>query len=545
MRKLKQAAALCTALLMCSQTVFGASLRAGALFDADTNKLSITGTGEKNGEVTVVITPYHIEETQLTQDSAADNAVFYMAYTDDEGRLDAAMGLKTSWNGGSYKADVTQDGERMQLWFTYADKNEMEAVLPKVNRGTASEITTVLQSDGEALGADAELVKKYGAVIGKYLYANRPGAGYDPMGFLTAYTAGLALSMVKSGDASLETVAERFSRYMEIDIEEDYNAYTKAVKQELERLIQADPADQSSVGEIYRKNLLLARVNKAESDTALQTLVLENKDVLGLNMTVYRSLGSDYKELQVFTKMRSGTYASYDEVRNAFARACAEVQSGAASQGGGVGSSGGGGGGSLGGGSYTNIPGDTSEPENPGTERFSDMRSHWAKEIVYALADLGVINGYPDGTFLPETKVTRAEFSKMICTALNLEAAVYQEAYRDVRQNDWFAPYVLSLSEKGIVTGYDGSFNPDAFISRQDAAVIAWRALEYQGRTAEARGSFDDFEEISGYAKEAVAKLAGLHVINGYEGRFAPMDNTTRAEAAAILRNVMDVLDLE
>ena len=156
-----------------------------------------------------------------------------------------------------------------------------------------------------------------------------------------------------------------------------------------------------------------------------------------------------------------------------------------------------------------------------------------------------MLSGYPDGRFLPDANVSRAEFSKMICTAMEFGEAAWSNVFYDVGKDDWHAPYVLSLSKLGVVTGFDGRFLPESMITREDAAVILYRAMQKKGISAEEEMSFADAEVVSDYAREAVKKLAGLHVINGYEGRFAPQDHTTRAEAAAMLINMLNVLQAD
>ena len=194
------------------------------------------------------------------------------------------------------------------------------------------------------------------------------------------------------------------------------------------------------------------------------------------------------------------------------------------------------GGGSIGGGGsiVSNTP-----STQPAVGHFSDMTGHWGVNAVNTLVNLGVVGGYPNGTFQPENNVTRAEYAKMLALALKIPVADYKAEYQDVAANDWYAPYVLSLSNRGIITGWNGKFDPNGKITRQDAAVMTYRAVKDMLMANGTQVVFADEANIADYAKEAVSKLSSLKIINGYNGMYDPINNTTRAQAATIICNVL------
>ena len=65
--------------------------------------------------------------------------------------------------------------------------------------------------------------------------------------------------------------------------------------------------------------------------------------------------------------------------------------------------------------------------------QFKDIEKHWAKDEIQAIIAMGIVNGYPDGTFRPNNKISRAEFSKMIVTALQLKSTDYVGGFSDVK----------------------------------------------------------------------------------------------------------------
>lgn len=216
--------------------------------------------------------------------------------------------------------------------------------------------------------------------------------------------------------------------------------------------------------------------------------------------------------------------------------------------GGGGAGGGGGGGGSRGGGS--SVPGVTAE-QKPVSEKpsaaFSDLKDdHWASSAVNYLFERGIINGNPDGTFGAERNITRAEFVKMLCVALELSGDK-KAGFSDVAESDWFSKYVYSAAALEIVMGTDdGRFLPQTEISREDAAVLICRGLKYKGRElSEASGGFADGEDISDYAKESVNALYASGIVKGDDdGYFLPKNKITRAECAQMFANALRGYDL-
>ena len=172
---------------------------------------------------------------------------------------------------------------------------------------------------------------------------------------------------------------------------------------------------------------------------------------------------------------------------------------------------------------------------------FPDMQGHWAEKYAKVLSDKKIINGYADGTFKGENNVTRAEVTKMIVSAFNIYGGDNSYTYTDVADGSWYSEYVIRASAAGIVTGYLGLFNPDGNITRQDAALIAYRALSTIKEVPNGSTSFKDEKNIAAYAIDAVKALGDAKVLTGdTEGNFNPTAPITRAEIAAVLCRALD-----
>jgi hypothetical protein len=109
---------------------------------------------------------------------------------------------------------------------------------------------------------------------------------------------------------------------------------------------------------------------------------------------------------------------------------------------------------------------------------FSDTSDHWAKGYIEKAKVLGIITGYPDGTFKPDKPVSRAEIAKMIYIALNIRSNTTATSFTDVPTSHWAYKYIMGLKNQGIVTGYpDGTFRPSNQTTRAEAAKIIFGIL--------------------------------------------------------------------
>ncbi len=109
---------------------------------------------------------------------------------------------------------------------------------------------------------------------------------------------------------------------------------------------------------------------------------------------------------------------------------------------------------------------------------FDDVDdSTYYYESIEWMADNGVINGYGDGTFGPDNCVQRGEMLKMLFETLEIDENDYSlsgDLYSDVSESDWFGPYVYSATELGVVEGYDdGTFKPGDCVNRAEAVKMA------------------------------------------------------------------------
>ena len=152
------------------------------------------------------------------------------------------------------------------------------------------------------------------------------------------------------------------------------------------------------------------------------------------------------------------------------------------------------------------------------------------------------MSGVSDTEFEPERNITREEFLKILLTALDIKTGDGTR-YTDVPANSWYAPYVEGAASCGIVNGIsDDVFGTGTPITRQDMCVMTFRALQYKGKAPELDSSytFADDSAIADYAKESIYILRQYGAVSGMgDDLFAPKNNTTRAQAAVMLQNIL------
>ena len=197
--------------------------------------------------------------------------------------------------------------------------------------------------------------------------------------------------------------------------------------------------------------------------------------------------------------------------------------------------------------------GTNKKPQNENVEidkvmTFTDVGdSHWAYKYIYALKEIGIINGVDDQHFNPNGLVTREQFVKMLCDAFNLKANndAGDISFADCQSGAWYEGYIKIATSQGIVGGIgDGKFGIGRPVTREDLCVMAMRALD--GSASYDEVAFVDSNEISEYAKSAVSALATLKVVSGFEdGTVRPKDSCTRAQAAKIIYELRTIKEIQ
>ncbi|WP_411553150.1 invasin domain 3-containing protein [Paenibacillus lautus] len=177
---------------------------------------------------------------------------------------------------------------------------------------------------------------------------------------------------------------------------------------------------------------------------------------------------------------------------------------------------------------------------------FTDMSGHWAKADAELLANKLIVQGTEGGRFEPGRSITRAELAAMLVRMLGIHPSgttAVSASFNDVAGR-WFAADVQAAYNPELIQGYaDGSFRPDAAVTRQEMIVMIARAMNAAGLGKEAEGAsvhYADDARLASWARGAVDQLSQAGLLTGDQAsRLAPERAATRAETAAILARML------
>ncbi|SCX82181.1 S-layer homology domain-containing protein [Alkaliphilus peptidifermentans] len=178
-------------------------------------------------------------------------------------------------------------------------------------------------------------------------------------------------------------------------------------------------------------------------------------------------------------------------------------------------------------------------------KEFKDMEKHWAKEYVRESTSRLITNGVDEDRYEPDRAITRGELTSIIVRALGLTSKGGSNSFADVKNSDWHNEFISIAYEYGLITGYkDGSFRPNATISREETMVIIERAMKLIGIQDDgielqeielAMENYVDSDELSSWARAAAYICIEKEIFNGSNGKLKPKDSITRGEIAAVI----------
>ncbi|MCG0276636.1 MAG: S-layer homology domain-containing protein [Thermosediminibacteraceae bacterium] len=160
-----------------------------------------------------------------------------------------------------------------------------------------------------------------------------------------------------------------------------------------------------------------------------------------------------------------------------------------------------------------------------------DVKGTKYEKAVDTLVKLGIVNGYPDGTYKPDRVVTRAEMAKLLVVSLGLEDAAKLAGgatpFKDVDANNWAAPYINIAANLGIVVGYpDGKFYPAKEVTYPEVVTMLVRALGYK-----------DSDLAGTWPTNYISKAVMLGITKGVS---IVSTGASRGDAALLLTNTLN-----
>ena len=165
--------------------------------------------------------------------------------------------------------------------------------------------------------------------------------------------------------------------------------------------------------------------------------------------------------------------------------------------------------------------------------KFSDVSDSYTATAVESLRLMGVLDGYGDGTFRPDTVLNRAQFCKMAVYAMDGSGELGRYStvtiFPDVKPSHWASAYINMAARKGIISGFaDGKFKPGQTVTAGQAVTILMRGLGYKD---------EDMGGVWPQSYMAEAQTNGLLKSTGITSAYAGL---TRAQAAKLFLNLFE-----
>ncbi|UQZ34430.1 hypothetical protein C2I18_13415 [Paenibacillus sp. PK3_47] len=176
---------------------------------------------------------------------------------------------------------------------------------------------------------------------------------------------------------------------------------------------------------------------------------------------------------------------------------------------------------------------------------FSDVKGSWAEPFITKLAAKHIITGVDESRYQPQASVTRADFAVLAIRALGLTGTAQTSSFADVPAGAYYTSALEKAAELGFMEGNGGRFRPADTITREEAALVLSRMLQYNNKlqpvSSDAAVNFTDMASISPWAKQAVNDLQSMGLISGKGGNsFDPRGKVTRAETAKLIYGLLN-----
>ncbi len=192
---------------------------------------------------------------------------------------------------------------------------------------------------------------------------------------------------------------------------------------------------------------------------------------------------------------------------------------------------------------YNNSPEPETSIPVTSNQSFSDIRSPLLAEAVEFLVEKGIISGYPDGSFQPDRVINRAETLKILLEAKQI--AVDQDssskAFPDVDPKLWFAKYVNTAKKLGLIKGYpDGTYQPTQEVNRAEFIKIAMTLQEDYQPNSDYAGLESQYSDLDN--QQWYMPFLNFAYNQGFlerSDRFKPTNGMTRGDAAMIIYRVL------
>lgn len=507
------------------------------------------------------VLPENIELDSLNTAVTPGDLVAYTGdcVSDENGNLKIRMVLKKTGSYALYMRPVTSE-KVLKYPFYFVKSGDYENLTDVLNQAIATNNTTafgdkLFNTNDNGLdnlkiaGIEPELVTETNKseIAGMLISEFSSGIDFDEYSDNVKKFSAIAAtaSLNEDSDKTPDNIAKYVSGFLKKDASfaGHFDKHVNSAEAELFFTSNLLGKDMGSLADLQTESenaLILTAVRYPNGNMNIKDVFETYKSLLGLSSVETSS--------EVYVEIAGESFATIDDLVAAYNDAL-PGDGGSGFSGGG---SGGGGGGSYSGlksSGFSNviIPEANKQGAAALALPFVDLDTvDWEYPSISRLYEKGIVNGYTEHEFKPDYTVKREEFAKMLVCALKLDGSEYGDnVFSDV-DGTWCEKYVNIAYNNGLTNGIgDGLFGMGSEITRQDMAVMIYKAVIYRGYTVKnAVNRFDDKDSISDYAVVPVAELAAMGIINGMrENQFVPNEKATRAQAAVIIDRALQYFE--
>ncbi len=169
---------------------------------------------------------------------------------------------------------------------------------------------------------------------------------------------------------------------------------------------------------------------------------------------------------------------------------------------------------------------------------FTDLNLHWAEPFIRSLVSLNLTSGFADGSYQPDTVMTRAQYAALVVKAFNPRPKLKNIDFFDIPANFWAYQPIKAAAQAGFVGGFsDGTFRPQEKVQRLQVLVSLVNGLRLPAAHRSVLQNFTDSHSLPKYAQTAVATATQQRIVVNYPNplKIEAKREATRAEVAAMV----------
>ncbi len=539
-------------------------------YDPEKQLVEITGQSKtKRAELPVILKMYNKDAGE----SADAYSRFEVIRTGKNGEINYKFAMPDNSEKGLYKIVLSMPFETVpyEREINFMDINDAKAYLAQIDSAaTAAEVaaTDIFNTDIDPLRIlDDDFINLqnkdfiYNSILQNKPYASRNDGGVSY--FKAVYNAAAKIESALEGTAAncVKEIKENHSDgYWGIAENNAYKAFTENFSEQqqgkvIEKLKGAKGF--KDIGDIFNTSVIIEDVLSQSSYSTVYAAVANYNEIHNIDYSTYNGLTDGQKLTAAENFYKSvGSIETIAQLKETFEKCASDAaKQGQGNTGGNTGgSSGGSGGGGAGvsiktgenAGKFPEWYVDESQAAN--AKIFDDLGSvEWAEYSINKLYNLGAISGKADRIFAPQDAITREELCRIVTLAFKLSGKETAEPmpFDDVEQGKWYTDFVEICYQNGVISGIDNNmFGVGRTVTREEISAILVRAAEAAGKTLDYYFTifpFTDADQISDWAKNSVSILRECLIVSGMEdGRFAPKENVTRAQAAKMIAGLLD-----